>query len=81
MIDYYILFPACNDTFYGIDCGKKCGTNCDKQNCNHTTGECIVIKQVPTCTLYHIENSTSLSTVVAMSRMNENQMVWKYNKW
>lgn len=33
------------------------------------------------CALYHIENSTSLSTVVAMSRMNENQMVWKYNKW
>uniref|UniRef100_A0A8W8NXZ0 protein-tyrosine-phosphatase n=1 Tax=Magallana gigas TaxID=29159 RepID=A0A8W8NXZ0_MAGGI len=39
-------YCACNDTFYGIDCGKKCGTNCDKQNCNHTTGECIVIKQV-----------------------------------
>lgn len=72
MIDYYILFLVCNDIFYGIDCGKKCGINCDKQNCNYIIGECIVIKQVFICVLYYIENSILLSIVVVMSWMNEN---------
>lgn len=54
---------------------SACDTNCDKQNCNHTTGECIAIKQVPT--LYYIEkiNFHSLYTAVPLSQMNENKKV------
>lgn len=57
---------------------SACDTNCDKQNCNHTTGECIAIKQVPT--LYYIEKINfhslySLYTAVPLSQMNENKKV------
>ena len=51
-------FTECIETFYGINCTKRCSTDCVNNTCKHDTGVCFVYKQV----LQSQSNKLSIST-------------------
>ena len=47
LYDFSIFyFSECIETFYGINCTKRCSTDCVNNTCKHDTGVCFSFKQV-----------------------------------
>lgn len=38
---FMMLFPACENGFYGFNCSQQCSTTCKDQLCHKENGKCI----------------------------------------